>query len=208
MAKVIGGYNSTVAGKIGPVVYVNFNGETYIRTLPRRRRKNEWSAEQTNYREKFSKVCYFWRRQIYDSTKKIWGIAAERMNGFNLFVKTNLPAFGPDGRVSDLERFHVATGKLPLPHQLNAERVVGDPEKVAVSWEDDSGAGLALPDDQLMMVAARDGKFSAPIATGALRRQGSAVIQLPSGTGTIQVIYLYFSSDERKLYSVDQWFGI
>jgi hypothetical protein len=208
MAKVMKGNDSRISGMIGPLVFVNFRGGTYVRTAPRSRKKNEWSGEQTGYRQKFSKVCYFWRRQTYDSTKKIWGIAAENMNGFNLFVKTNLPAFGNDGTVTDLERFHVSTGKLPLPHKLNAERVAGDPEKVEVQWEDDSDEGLALPDDELMMVTARDGKFSAPIATGALRSQQSAVIPLLSGTGTIQGIYLYFGSDRRKLYSVDQWFGI
>ncbi len=202
------GNDSRISGMVGPLVFVNFRGGTYVRTAPRSRKKNEWGATQTAYRNKFSKVCHFWTRQTYDATKKIWGIAAENMNGFNLFVKTNLPAFGSDGTVTEYERFHVSTGKLPLPRQLRAERVVGDPEKVEVHWEDDSGEALALPDDELMMVAVRGSRIFAPVATGALRRQQSAVAQLPAGTGEIKGIYLYFGSDKRRLYSVDQWFGL
>ncbi len=206
MAKILGG--SKVSGMIGPVVYVNYRGGFYVRKAPKPRKKNGWSAEQTSYRNKFSKVCNFWRRQTYDSTKKIWGIAAENMNGFNFFVKTNLPAFSADGTVTEFERFHVSTGKLPLPHQLMAERVVGDPQKVEILWEDDSGEGFAMPDDELMMVAVRGNTFTAPLTTGALRRQKSAVVQLPSGSGEIEGIYLYFVSNKRELYSADQWFRI
>jgi len=46
------------------------------------------------------------------------------------------------------------------------------------------------------------------IATGAFRKQETAVIQLPAGIGTIQGIYLSFASKERELYSGDQYFGI
>jgi hypothetical protein len=59
-----------------------------------------------------------------------------------------------------------------------------------------------------MMMVSNDGKFIGPVKTGALRKQESAVVQLPTVTGTIQGIYLFFGSEKRKLYSVDQLFGI
>jgi hypothetical protein len=62
--------------------------------------------------------------------------------------------------------------------------------------------------DELMMMVSNDEKFIGPNATSVLRKQESAVIQLPAITGTIQGIYLFFGSDERKLYSPDMYFGI
>jgi len=140
--------------------------------------------------------------------KRVFALAAEHMTAYNLFLKTNLPAFSADGMQIDLEWFHLSAGKLPLPHQFKVVRAVGDPEKIEVSWLNNSGVGLARPKDELMMVIAHDGKFTTPIATGAIRKQETAVIQLPAGLGTIQGIYLSFASKERELYSVDQYFGI
>jgi hypothetical protein len=67
---------------------------------------------------------------------------------------------------------------------------------------------MAMPDDELMMMVSNDDKFTGPIKTGALRKQESAVIQLPNSIGTINGIYLFFGSDKRKLYSPDVYFGI
>jgi len=207
MAKV----NSTdgsITGLIGSLVFVNFNGKKYVRRAPRTRSKKSWSEGQAAYRKKFSEMCALWTGSIPGKTRQIWKFAAEGMNGFNLFVKTNMPAFGSDGKICDWERFHFSAGKLPLPHQLRANRAVGDPEKVEVSWQNDSDSGLSSTHDELMMVVVRDGKFTTPIATGALRKQGNAVIQLPSGTGALQGIYLFFGHKQEELYSVDQYFGI
>jgi hypothetical protein len=46
------------------------------------------------------------------------------------------------------------------------------------------------------------------LAPAAIRKQETAVIQLPTVTGTIQGVYLFFGSDKRKLYSPDIYFGI
>jgi hypothetical protein len=59
-----------------------------------------------------------------------------------------------------------------------------------------------------MMMVGHDGEFAGPIVTGALRKQESAVIELPVVSGTVQGIYLFFASEERKMYSWDQYFGI
>jgi hypothetical protein len=60
----------------------------------------------------------------------------------------------------------------------------------------------------MMMMVSNDGKFMEPVATGAIRKLESAVIQLPTVTETIQGIYLFFGSGKRKLYSPDIYFGM
>jgi hypothetical protein len=207
MAKV-NSSDGSITGLIGSLVFVNFNGKKYVRMAPRTRSKNSWSDGQVAYRKKFREVCALWTESIPRKTRQIWELAAVGMNGFNLFVKTNMPALGSDGKICDWERFHFSAGKLLLPHLLKANRAVSDPEKVEVSWQNDPESAYSSTHDQLMMIVVRDGKFTAPIATGAIRRQGSAVIQLPSGTGTLQGIYLFFGNERDELYSVDQYFGL
>jgi hypothetical protein len=108
----------------------------------------------------------------------------------------------------DKERLHFSAGKLTLPHLFTASRVPGDPDKVEVNWQYDEESGNAWSDDELIMMVSNDDKFTGPINTGALRKQETAIIQLPSVPGTINGIYLFFGSDKRKFYSPDMYFGI
>jgi hypothetical protein len=205
MAKVRG---SDISGLLGNLIFLKLNGKGVVRMAPRERSKNSWSEGQKMYRKKVSNLGAFWMHSIPRDIRKIFDLASDQMTAYNLFLKTNVNAFSADGTQIDFEWFHLSAGKLPLPHKLRANRVTSDPGKIEVSWQDDSDIGLAGTRDELKMVIVHDGKFTAPIATGALRKQETAVIQLPAGLGTIQGIYLSFASKERELYSADQWFEV
>lgn len=208
MAKVNGGKESMISGLIGPVVFVNFNGKHYVRKAPRERSKNSWSEEQEKARNRFKEVNAFWKRFYYTPVKPIWDLAAEGMRGVNLFVKINTSAFGADGTIKDLDRLHFSAGKLPLPHKLKALRSAEDPQKIEVIWENDSENGPAASNDELIMMIAHEGNFTGPFKTGVQRKTAAAVISLPPGCENAEGIYLFFGNEKRKLYSVDQWFGI
>jgi hypothetical protein len=205
MAKFKG---SDISGMVGPLVFLKLRGQGVIRMAPGKRSKNAWSDAQKKYRMKVSKLAFFWSKTISKQLHLIFSMGAENMSAYNLFLKTNLGAFSDDGTQIDFERMHLSVGKLPLPHKMRAQRVAGDPEKVEASWIDDSEGRYADAKDELMMVVAYEGKFSAPIATGAYRSQETAVIQLPAVSGTVQGIYLSFASRFRERYSPDQWFGL
>jgi hypothetical protein len=61
--------------------------------------------------------------------------------------------------ITDLDRLHFSAGILPMPHMLTARRQAGDPQKIDVSWQDDTGSGAARPDDELMMMIAQRWEF-------------------------------------------------
>jgi len=208
MAIIGGGSNGSISGMIGPVVFFKLNGKLYARKAPTQRAKNSWSNNQVLYRKKVSKLAAFWKQAIPVPMRQVWNLATEEMTGYNLFLKTNLPAFSPDGMEIDPEWLHLSAGNLPLPHKLKACLVEGDPGQIEVTWQDDSGIGLAFPTDVMMMVIAHEGKYTAPIATGAVRKQEKVVIQVPTGTGSVKGIYLSFAAKERMLYSPDQYFGL
>jgi hypothetical protein len=208
MGKIRGRSGEGLSGLVGNVVFYSFNGETYFRSVNRKRAKNSWSERQVMHRERFRAIKAFWGRFANSPIQAIWKVAQQGKRGDNLFVSINIQAFGPDGVLIDPERLHFSAGQLPLPYRFTAVRSASDPDKVEVSWQDDPGSAIARSDDQLMMMAGHDGEFAGPIATGALREQESAVIQLPTLSGTVQGIYLFFASEKRKMYSMDQYFGI
>ncbi len=205
MGKIIG---SNIVGGVGNLVFYSYNGNNYVRTAPAKRSKKSWTENQKQNWNRFSALVAFWRQFRYGPVKQIFQVAEEGKKCNCLFYEINAPAFGPDGALVDKERLHFSAGKLPLPHRFTANRVQDEPDKVEVTWQYDDGSGLARSDDELMMMVSNDDKFTGPIKTGALRKQESAVIQLPSGIGTINGIYLFFGSEKRKLYSPDMHFGI
>ena len=208
MAKLKGGTEAMISGKVGGLVFFDYFGERHVRLAPGERKKSSWSPKQQAHRKRFSAIYAFWGQYDGKQIQQIWKIAAYRMHAINLFMKTNMPAFGPEGELMDLDRLHFSTGQLPLPHLLNAAHLPGDPEKVDVTWQDNSDNARARSNDELLVMIAHEGKFVGPIETGIVRKTKKAVIQIPVGIGAVQGIYLFFASKERMSYSTDQYFKL
>jgi hypothetical protein len=208
MGKVLSKSGEGLSGLVGNVVFFGYHGQTYVRVRPLNRSKNSWSERQLLARKRFSALKEFWGRFNYSLIQEIWKVAEVNVRGDNLFLKTNKVAFGPDGTLTDPERLHLTAGKLSLPAKLSAVRSSGDPSKLEVTWQDDPGSHLAWSDDELMMMVGHDLDFTGPVATGAKRKQQSAVIPIPVVPGTVHGVYLFFASTERKLYSPDQYFKL
>jgi len=208
MARIKSDPSGAISGMVGPVVYYYVNGKQYVRAAIKDRAKDSWSPEQVLYRQKVSKTAAFWKQLVSNLVRQTWNLAAVDMSGYNLFLKTNLPAFAGDGTKMDLERLHLSFGTLPLPLQLKAVAVEGDPTKWNVSWKDDSGIGASQSTDELLVVFVHEGKFSNPVATGVKRNQQTALVQDPTGTGKLEGMYLAFVSADQTNYSVDQFVGI
>jgi hypothetical protein len=208
MGKVRSKSGEGLSGLVGNVVFYSYKGETYVRSRPRKKSKNSWSERQLLAQKRFAALKAFWGRFNNSPIQEIWRVADENVRGDNHFLRTNKVAFSPDGTLTDPERLHLTAGSLPLPGKLTAVRSAADPSILEVTWQDDPGSAIAWDDDEMMMMVGHDGEFTGPLATGALREQEAAVIQLPAVSGTVQGIYLFFASEERKMYSGDVYFGM
>jgi hypothetical protein len=203
MARIKGG---VLKGRVGNVVYSEWKGIEVVKSAPNRG-KNSWSERQIMHRQRFraiSEYCGKFRALI----PMIWNLAAENGHGYNLFVKANSPAFALDGELTAVEKLHFSAGNLPFPQQIAAKRQAGDPSKVEVSWTNDENLSQEYSHDELMMVAGYPDHFSAPIATGVIRKKGEAVIDLPADPYKINGIWLFFRTYEKDGYSWDRYFGI
>jgi hypothetical protein len=203
MAILING--GQISGMIGGLVAVRGKYVNILRSAPRSR--SVWSEKQEQTWNRFRALTDLWNRFRFTPVQKMWKIADKGQRGINLFIKTNMPAFDPDGALVDPERLHFSAGSLPLPYEITAVRSAQEPDKIEVTWNTSPVPGSARPDDELMMMVASNGNFKGPVATGTIRKAGSAVIQ--SGElVTAEAVYLYFASDKRKIYSWDQYFKI
>jgi len=92
MARLKNSSESILSGKIGNVVYVQMEGKTYARGVPKRA-KGAWSQKQQLHRQRFKKVNDFCHKFVDENIRKIWNQAASSGRGYSLFVKNHIPVF-------------------------------------------------------------------------------------------------------------------
>jgi hypothetical protein len=207
MAKIKGGIGTTFSGKAGGMIFSEWKGIPVMRAAFSRG-KNSWSEKQVMHRQRFKAINEYCRKCKYTLIPQIWNLAAKNRHGYNLFVKYNSPAFALDGELTAVDKLHFSAGVLPFPQQITAKRKDDDASKVEVSWTNDEHLSQVYAHDELMVVCAYPDRFTDPVATGALRKTGSALIDLPANPENITGIWLFFRAYKKDGYSGDQYFGI
>jgi hypothetical protein len=203
MARIKG---NKLIGKVANVVYTEWNGIEVVKSLASRS-KNSWTDKQELHRQRFAAINEYCGKNAF-VIKTIWNLAAENRHGYNLFLSANTPAFALDGELAMVEKLHFSAGNIPLPQLFTAKRSESDPSKVEATWTEDENLPGYYSHDELMMVCGYPDRFTMPIATGVLRKSGSALIDLPEGSETITGIWLFFRGNKGEAYSGDQWFGL
>lgn len=206
MARRKAGLGQGYSGKVGGIVQVQSNGLEILRTV-QVRGKNSWSEKQLLHRKRFKAINEYCGKNQY-LIWTIWNQAAEYGHGYNLFLKTNTPAFSQEGELAFADKLHFSAGNIPLPQQFTAKRSVGDPSKVEVNWTDEAYFANLHTRDELMMVCAYPDHFTNSIETGVLRKKGEALIDLPENPENITGIWLFFRGYKKEGYSWDQYFVI
>ena len=207
MAKVKDGSRSGLSGKADGMVYVRFNGETYTRKLPQRK-KEAWTPGMLQNLERFRQVNSFCSQFTTTVIPQIWKGAAEKMTGYAFFLKSNMPAFGPDGSLQDAKKLRFSTGKLSFPQGFEAQRSEVDNNRIEVIWPKELHVGGIHLKDELMVISSGDGEYSDISETGILRGQLSGSFELPELSSEASHIYLFFGSRDHRDYSDSVCFEI
>lgn len=199
MARMKRNVGEQVSGKIGNVVFYQRYGKSYVRAAPKKR--ESYTQEQLLYRQRLQKASALWRSLKSDEISRIWNLAAQQMNGYAWFLKANMPALAMDGTLIDPKLIRVSDGKLPLPQNLNAERMPGDDSTVVVSWQNDPHCNGERLKDELMAVFYTGGRFSKVIATGLKRADLKGTFTLPAKPANITHVFFFTTSENREGYS-------
>ncbi len=200
MAKIKSSIEAMVSGKIGPVVYYQLRGKQYVRTVPDRK-KDSWSPQQKLHRQRFSKVIQLWNQLKSTRIAPIWKLATQEMNGYVYFMKINMPAFGPDGSLTNPREIQLSTGKLRLPLDLLASRQAAESSTIEVSWVNDPNLKAVRLQDELMMVSYANGVYSVLSPTGLKRSAQSGTFTLPVKPVNATHVYLFFASQDEMDYT-------
>ena len=216
MAIVKGGMGSMLSGKVEGLVYVQLNGQTITRKAPKHK-KDSWTPGMLQNQQRFREVNSFCGQFKYSVIPQIWNGAAlsnfskasnfgniyeKKMSGYAFFLKSNMPAFAPDGSLADQKLIRLSTGKLNMPQGLVAGRPEAQGNIIEVSWEKELHVGGVHLKDELMVISAADGIYSDIMATGIPREAMHGTFELPTAPEQATHLYLFFASKDRTDYSL------
>lgn len=156
MARVIGGVNGTVSGKVGNVIYYSSNGGDYIRSLPERKRNLPPTPKQIRQRARFAAVQQ-WLKPIIPLIRTGFRDYAPRQTPHNSAMSYNLQhALIAEGEGFEVnpEAFAFSIGLLP---GVAEARMVQDGDKVHFHWEVDDNISFKNELDRSMLLLYRPG---------------------------------------------------
>lgn len=200
MAKINGFFGSGISGKVGQVVYYRYRGKDCMRSLPAKRADGGTPAQLLN-QHRFLMMTRFCNQFKYVLIPQIWNLAAKKMTGRHLFMKTNKVAFDPQGNIPDLRVLKLSVGKLLLPSLIQVQRHEEGSSLIDVSWLENYYNGGITFWDELLVVSAGGDLFSTIKYTGIRRGDLKGSFELPELKAPATHLYLFFSSLERTNYS-------
>lgn len=207
MAKVLDGASAKLSGKADGRVYVQFNGGTYTRSLPRRTKDSTSPGMRLN-QQRFKAVNEFCGQFKTSVIPQIWNGAAEKMSGYALFLKSNMAAFGVDGSTMDVKKIRLSTGKLPFPQGFEVRRSEGNIKRIEVLWPREMNVGGLHMKDELMVISSREGAYSDITATGITKTDLKGSFDLTGLTAEGAHLYFFFGSRDHRDYSESVCFEI
>jgi hypothetical protein len=204
----MGKYNQGIlgpfTGKVGSVVGSSWKGVNYIKSLPGPNSSN--TEAQQKQRSRFKSVVSLASSLLSSLIRPVWNLVSGKMTGYNLFVKTNMPAFDESGTLVNYSDFHASVGALPLPENLNIQNDADVVSGVELSWKDDSVTGIGNADDKLHLLVMTADRVHI-LNTASVRSDESAEITLPVSAGDIHV-YAFFGTADGDKFSPDLYSAI
>lgn len=207
MGKIKQGILSGFSGKVGSIVGVSWKGNPYMRSKPLPSTK-EPTFPQQMHRKKFALA----QSTLQQLTPFIRVGFKEYHNeqipfcvALSYTIKNAITGSYPNYTIN-YPNFLVSNGTLTGAYSATAEAL---PEKIKVTWEDNSGNGNATPHDKSLMVAMNPAKGEAAYLTdGAQRSEKSEKLPLPSSwKGDKVEVYLAFISKNEKQVATSVYLG-
>ncbi|MCZ4694710.1 hypothetical protein DWB61_15260 [Ancylomarina euxinus] len=199
----MGKYNQGIlgpfTGKVGAIVGSSWRGVNYIKSLPGPNASN--SEAQQKQRSRFKSVVSLASSLMESLIRPVWNLVGGKMTGYNLFVKTNMPAFDESGALVNYSDFHASMGALPLPEILTLQDDADVVSGIELSWKDDSATGVGNADDKLHLLVMTPERVHI-LNTASVRSDQSAEITLPVAAGNVHV-YAFFGTADGAKFSAD-----
>ena len=178
MAIIKRGIIGAFSGKIGNIVGTSWKGIGIMKSLPLSV-ANPKTVGQVAQRTAFKACTLAGSALLSDVCKPLWDREAQRMSGFNAFVRNNIKAFSALGKL-DVASFKPTLGVedavQPVVSQMAEDDVV-----VTVTWSKIGLVGKQALTDEMQLIAYNETQKNFGSISGAtLRDDATASIPMPT----------------------------
>ena len=189
MGVIIQGILGGFSGKVANVVGSSWKGIAVLKSLPLSV-ANPKTAGQQAQRGAMSQIVSASRLLLASLIQPFWNPFAQKMSGYNAFVKENIDTFLTAG-FTDFANFFSTRGSL-LNVVVSSATADASDNAVIVNWTDNTGSADALATDEAVIVYYNATKNTWSVDTGnAVRSDGTITIADTS----------IDASDELKVYT-------
>jgi hypothetical protein len=173
---ILGGFT----GKVGTVIGANWRGKDIMRSLPKKSGKPA-TEEQLSVRMKFKLISQFLaplKKIISAYFGAAQGVKSRRNLAMSFHITEAVTGIYPNF-VIDYTKVVITKGELANVEQPAAVPVAG--AAIDFSWTDNSGQGLAKPDDTVLVAVCNPDRSLFEIREqAAVRTAGTYALQLPA----------------------------
>lgn len=196
------------SGKVGTVVGANWRGKNVMRSRPKKSNRIP-TEEQELQRERFTLVVKF-LGPIKSVLTRYFGQPVSFRSRYNLATSYHLKdAVKLDNGAYIIQYNKVLISKGELQGIANPVVTLKPNAEILLDWTDNSGQGLALPNDELLVVIySPDLDVFELFEHTAVRDQGTVALSAASFFVGLKVhCWAGFVDDERKLSSLSIYLG-
>lgn len=183
---------------------------SYYRRKPPKE-KIAFSAKMQQQQERVAGIAAIHQAMKAVGINGIWTKAAKPLglNGYNLLVRTNSPAFSGEGEISDFEKLTLTTGRLQLPDHLQMS--AAEDGEIVFTWENNPNPYPITHDsDRLVIALMKKGRsftIKLPNIGDWERKHCRAVIRLPTELKAYSHLYCFFCSATGEEVSRSKYFN-
>ncbi|TKB98644.1 DUF6266 family protein [Pedobacter cryophilus] len=201
---ILGGFS----GKVGTVIGSNWKGIDYMRSLPRRNKKDP-TQNQVDVRIKFLLAINFLKPAssiITNGYRNITGSLTPLNYAVSYHLKNAIIGNSPNFEL-DMAKVVISRGELTGISQPVLSSAVAQTIKFA--WTDNSMVGLAKADDQVsVLVYQKDLNLHIILENGAARASGELVLATPvEFSGKDADCWMTVKSAQGKLIATSAYLG-
>lgn len=202
MGKIRQGILGGFSGTVGNVVGSSWKSIDVIKSRPLSV-ANPKTAPQMAQRNAFSQSVAFAVIILANVVKPLWDRFAQRMSGFNAWIKSNIDNFDADGIV-DYSAVTISDGKMSETPIMSVSEDTGAGE-LTVGWDNDSGNGYKLASDKAVAVFVNETKEKVKSVAPGSATRGDTSLVFNWGTtldlNDVMHVYLAFVRDDGTVVS-------
>ena len=195
-------------GRLGNTIFYKNGKQAFVRSTPEKYRDANTPLQQI-YRKRLTVAVRFYQQLAETTLREVWRQEGRRLktNGYALFMRENINAFTPEGKIGDFSLLHLGAGNLVEANLMRA--TLKEDNEVLIEWENPTSLPQNRLSDRLVVVILYSHRSFSPVVLNELltkREDEKVSFRLHRHPGVKAHLYCFFASRDEQHFSNDKYF--